>query len=113
VKGANTVELLFSSDYRDDGTGLHSFVDKADNQQYLFTDLEPAYAHMVFPNFDQPSIRSSWQFNALAPKDWQVVSNEQEDAKSSKALEDITLAAKFFNKTLDKSMSLRSFKKTP
>jgi aminopeptidase N len=38
--------------------------------------LEPAYAHQVFPNFDQPSIKAPWKFNALAPKDWTVISNE-------------------------------------
>lgn len=52
--------MFFKADYRDDGTGIHSFIDKEDDSQYIFTDFEPAFSHMLFPNFDQPSIRSTW-----------------------------------------------------
>ena len=37
VGETNTVELFFVNKYRKDGVGLHSFVDKVDAQQYLYT----------------------------------------------------------------------------
>jgi aminopeptidase N len=40
---------------------------------------------MLFPNFDQPSIRSTWQLNVLAPNEWLVISNEQEQKEDKAA----------------------------
>jgi aminopeptidase N len=37
---------------------------------------------MVFPMFDQPDIKASWQLDVLAPKDWAVISNEFEKEAS-------------------------------
>lgn len=50
--GANVIEIDFLNKYRTDGTGLHSFTDNVDNQQYLYTQFEASECHKVFPSFD-------------------------------------------------------------
>jgi aminopeptidase N len=75
-KGQNVVEMDFLSQYRNDGQGLHSYIDQVDQKQYLYTDFEPSYAHYLFPNFDQPDIRAKWALKTIIPKDWVVVANE-------------------------------------
>jgi len=37
VDQVNKVQIFFLNKYRNDGVGLHSFVDKTDGQQYLYT----------------------------------------------------------------------------
>lgn len=66
--------------YRSDGEGLHSFTDKVDNQQYLYTQFEVDYARFVFPCFDQPDLKATWQLRGLIPEDWDIISNEYQDA---------------------------------
>ena len=75
-KGQNVVEMDFLSQYRNDGQGLHSYIDQVDQKQYLYTNFEPSYAHYLFPNFDQPDIRAKWALKTIVPKDWVVVANE-------------------------------------
>jgi len=74
--GKNTVMMHFFNEYRNDGFGFHSFLDQVDQQQYIYTKFEPAFCHYVFPNFDQPDLKARWQLSTLAPRDWNVVSNE-------------------------------------
>ena len=52
VGQVNTVKLFILNKYRKDGVGLHSFVDKVDGQQYLYTQFEADFCHYVFPCFD-------------------------------------------------------------
>lgn len=58
--GANVVTLTLSNNYKKDGVGLHSFVDRADKEQYLYTQFEPDSCHHAFPVFDQPSVKATW-----------------------------------------------------
>lgn len=51
-EGSNTVKLHFLNDYRNDGYGIHSFMDKEDGKQYLYSKFEPAFCHFAFPTFD-------------------------------------------------------------
>ena len=37
VDQVNKVQIFFLNKYRNDGVGMHSFVDKTDGQQYLYT----------------------------------------------------------------------------
>ena len=48
----NTVSMFILNKYRKDGIGLHSFIDKSDDQQYVYTKFEPDHCHYVFPCFD-------------------------------------------------------------
>lgn len=77
--GLNKVTVELINNYRNDGYGIHSFTDKVDLNQYLYTQFEPNYCHYVFPSFDQPDIRAKWSLTTLASKDWSVISNEYED----------------------------------
>ena len=81
--GPNEAKINFANKYRNDGNGLHSFTDHADNLQYIYTKLEPSYCHYVFPNFDQPNLKANWTLKAVVPDDWLVISNEIEDNASA------------------------------
>ena len=63
------------SEYVNDCSGFQYFSDDADGQEYVYTDLEPANAHVWFPCFDQPDIKACHEFIVVAPSDWVVVSN--------------------------------------
>lgn len=77
--GLNRVTVELINNYRNDGYGIHSFTDKVDLNQYLYTQFEPNYCHYVFPSFDQPDIRAKWSLTTLASKEWSIISNENED----------------------------------
>jgi aminopeptidase N len=48
----NQVEVLFESEYVTNCEGVHYFKDDADEQEYIYTSLEPANCHVWFPCFD-------------------------------------------------------------
>ena len=81
-------KINFFNKYRNDGSGLHSLVDKTDGKQYLYTDFEPAQCHYVFPVFDQPNLRATYRLRAIVPEDWTVISNELEDTNKSASAKD-------------------------
>ena len=58
----NTVKIFFLNKYRKDGVGLHSFTDKVDAEQYIYTQFEADFCHYVFPCFDQPDLKATWRF---------------------------------------------------
>jgi aminopeptidase N len=61
--------------YSRSGEGLHRFTDPVDGRVYLYSDLETFDAHRVYPCFDQPDMKATFEFTVKAPTDWQVVSN--------------------------------------
>lgn len=74
--GMNSVTVEMINKYRNDGYGLHSFTDRVDMNQYIYTQFEPNYCHYVFPSFDQPDMRAKLSLSTYAPKEWSVISNE-------------------------------------
>ncbi len=74
---AATNELVVVADcaYMHSGVGLHRFVDPVDKQVYLYTQFETFDAHRVYTCFDQPDIKGTFAFAALAPANWTVISN--------------------------------------
>lgn len=62
--------------YRNDGVGLHSFVDPVDKEQYLYTKFEPDQCHWFIPVFDQPDLKADLTLDVVVPGDWTVVSND-------------------------------------
>lgn len=76
----NRVEVTYSHPFGRDGNGLHRFKDPVDERVYLYTDLEPYDARRVFPCFDQPDLKASYELTVEAPKDWEVIANTQERA---------------------------------
>jgi aminopeptidase N len=74
---AATNELRVDADcsYMRTGEGLHRFVDPVDGRVYLHSQFETADAHRMYACFDQPDLKSTFEFIVIAPADWEVVSN--------------------------------------
>jgi aminopeptidase N len=70
-----TIEVDYRAAYRSDGVGLHRTIDAEDGSAYLFTQFEPYYAHHVFPCFDQPDIKATFDITLSMPRAWEAVSN--------------------------------------
>lgn len=73
--GQNKVEIAYSHPYSKSGNGLYRFKDSEDGKIYIQSDLEPFSANLVFPCFDQPDLKASFEVTAEAPTDWTVVAN--------------------------------------
>ncbi len=80
LAGSNEVTIDYSHPYDQDGTGLHRFVDPEDGRTYLYTYLWPYYSNRLFPNFDQPNLKATYELTVRAAVDWQVVSAMTEDS---------------------------------
>lgn len=80
VVGANEVVIEYSHPFDQDGTGLHKFVDPEDDNVYLYTYLWPYYSNRLFPNFDQPNLKATYELTVHADPSWQVVSAMTEDS---------------------------------
>lgn len=78
LSGANRLEIAYSGKYGTDGSGLARFKDPRDAKVYLYSNLEPYSARKVFPCFDQPDIKASYELTAEAPADWHVIANTLE-----------------------------------
>ncbi len=72
---SNRIEIAYIHPYSSDGNGLHRFKDPADGKVYLYSHFEPYSAHRMFPCFDQPDIKATYELTVQAPKDWEVISN--------------------------------------
>lgn len=80
VTGRNEVMINYSHPYDQDGTGLHRFVDPEDGRTYLYTYLWPYYSNRLFPNFDQPNLKATYELTVRAASDWQLVSSTMEES---------------------------------
>lgn len=74
LQGANRVEVAYSHPYSTTGDGLYRFKDPADGNVYLYSNFEPHAANQLFPCFDQPDLKATYQLNVDAPRDWVVIS---------------------------------------
>ena len=72
----NTLEIVARCAYQHTGTGLHRFVDPADDAVYLHTQFEPFDAHSVYACFDQPDLKARFRLTATAPSEWTLVGNQ-------------------------------------
>lgn len=61
--------------YSNTGEGLHRFVDPVDGEVYLYSQFETADAKRMFPCFDQPDLKATFDVTVTAPSHWQVISN--------------------------------------
>ncbi len=75
LSGANRIEIAYAHPFSTDGRGLYRFKDPVDGAVYLYSDLEPYDAHTIFPCFDQPDLKASYEVTVEAPNDWMVISN--------------------------------------
>ena len=65
--------------------GLHRFVDPADGNVYLYSQLETFDAHRIYACFDQPDLKASYELSVTAPAGWHVVSNMAPDSDEAVA----------------------------
>ncbi len=72
--GHNEIQVEYRHSYDKDGTGLHRFTDPEDGLTYLYTYLWPYYANRLFPAFDQPNLKATFDLQVRAPESWSVVS---------------------------------------
>ena len=61
--------------YSNTGEGLHRFVDPVDGEAYLYTQFEVPDSRRMFPVFEQPDLKATFEFHITAPSFWEVVSN--------------------------------------
>ncbi len=78
LKEENRVVVAYENAYSHTGSGFHQFLDPEDGREYIFSDFEPFNAHQLFPCFDQPDLKASYDVSVTAPADWAIVSNGRE-----------------------------------
>lgn len=64
--------------YSRSGEGLHRFRDPADGEVYLYTQYEPSDARRVFPCFEQPDMKATFEFTMIGPERWHLLSTQPE-----------------------------------
>src|SRR5579871_311650 len=74
----NSVTVEYENAYSHTGSGFHQFIDPEDGREYVFSDFEPFNAHQLFPCFDQPDLKASYDVTVTAPAAFTVVSNGRE-----------------------------------
>lgn len=92
VKETNKVTINFHNFYSHRSKGLCYFHDKSDFKSYVFSNLEPCYTHLLFPCFNQPSIKADIKFSASTMEDWSCFSSGKLNTcyKSKTQIEEIT-----------------------
>ncbi|MDO5534989.1 MAG: aminopeptidase N [Propionibacteriaceae bacterium] len=75
TEGEHTLEVTAVMRFSRTGEGLHRFVDPTDDRVYLYSQFEVADARRMFTTFEQPDLKATFQFSALAPREWTVLSN--------------------------------------
>ena len=73
--GEHELEVTAVMRFSRTGEGLHRFVDPADGRTYLYSQFEVADARRMFPTFEQPDLKATFQFTVVAPDHWTVLSN--------------------------------------
>jgi aminopeptidase N len=76
--GRNTVTIAYTRLHSTNGEGLHRMVDPVDGRVYTYSHFEPAAAHQMFPVFDQPDLKGTYQVTVSTPADWVVSSTMRE-----------------------------------
>ncbi|MEZ0231111.1 MAG: aminopeptidase N, partial [Planctomycetota bacterium] len=74
----NRVVIAYENLYSHTGSGFHQFQDPEDGREYIFSDFEPFNAHQLFPCFDQPDLKATYEVAVTAPEHWTIVSNGRE-----------------------------------
>lgn len=77
--GENKIFIEFKNKLRREGKGISRFEDPEDKNIYIHTQLEPYGANRVFPCFDQPDIKATFESEIQAPRTWTVVTSTREE----------------------------------
>ncbi len=76
LEAENVLTIVSDQIYMNTGEGLHRFVDPADGEVYLYSQFEVPDSRRMFPVFEQPDLKATFQFTITAPARWHVVSNQ-------------------------------------
>ena len=79
-EGENKINIIYSGDYNHNGVGLHQYIDPSDKKEYLYTQFEPYDCNRLLPCFDQPDIKATLKLKIIAPKEWIVLGNSNEES---------------------------------
>lgn len=71
----NTLVVRATMAFRNDGQGLHRFVDPGDGAAYVYGHLFIDNAPRVFACFDQPDLKAPYTLHVTAPGEWTVYAN--------------------------------------
>ena len=74
----NTLRVVYENEYDHTGDGFHQFIDPEDGAEYLYTNFEPYDAHRMFPCFDQPDLKATYELAVVAPAEWTLIANGQD-----------------------------------
>lgn len=94
-KGKNTLQIHFDA----------GELSLNRNEDFLYTLLVPDRASTLFPCFDQPDIKATYQLTITAPKKWKVLCGSNEIKKETQG----DLVTHYFKKTDKMSTYLFSF----
>ena len=75
LQAENNLEISVEAIYSKSGEGLQRSVDPVDKEVYLYSQGETAFIRNMYPCFDQPDLKSTFTFTAIAPSHWEVLSN--------------------------------------
>ncbi|TGL63106.1 aminopeptidase N [Leptospira ognonensis] len=79
-KGNNKIKINFKTPYARTGNGLHKFTDPDDKEIYIYSQFEAFHANKMFPCFDQPDLKATFQLTVEAPKSWKVISSNNQSS---------------------------------
>lgn len=74
LRQKNVLEVDADFRYMNTGEGMHRSVDPVDDKVYLYSQFEVPDARRVFPTFEQPDLKATFQFTVTVPKGWKVFS---------------------------------------
>ncbi|GAB4151302.1 MAG: M1 family aminopeptidase [Planctomycetota bacterium] len=74
-EGGNEFYAEFRSDVARTGTPLTVYDDESDGKSYYYTLVVPADAHRLYPCFDQPDLKATFEITLEVPIGWSAVSN--------------------------------------
>ena len=75
IQNQNVLVIEATGIYSNSGEGLHRFVDPVDGEVYLYTQFEVPDSRRMFPVFEQPDLKATFEFKITAPSNWEVISN--------------------------------------
>lgn len=85
------IEISYIGNFSKTSSGFKHITDPIDGEEYIYSDFEPYYAHWLFPSFDQPDLKATFQVTVKAPSDWKVVHNELVEKIAKNKKETITI----------------------
>src|SRR5262249_10507658 len=75
--GPHTLHLAFKAQINRFGRGLYilDYPTEQGKKRMIATQLEPADARRIFPCWDEPAFKASFELGVIVPKDFLAVSN--------------------------------------